>query len=464
VATPIRRAERRLSCALLLTFAGVSQGAEPPQFATHRYDDDWSAYCERVGQPVLDRMKCLPLPSEIVGHLSVGGEWRERLEAVDSPDFGIGTSSDEYVLHRLLLHADLKFGYAVRVFAQLGYHDESDRDGGPAPTDRDAADLQQGFVDASLPLGDGRATLRAGRQEFTLGSSRLVAVRESPNVRRSFDGVRVTWQDGAAHADAFYLRPVAIERGAFDDEPDRDELLWGAQLAGESRLLRGGRFEAYYLGYHRNDATFAIGTADERRYSLGLRLSGRRQAVDWNLELVGQVGDFGGDDIRAWTVASDTGYTFADVRFRPRLGLKADIASGDGDPQDGGLDTFNALYPNPTYFSEASLITPANFVDLQPSLTLTFHPGASLLIGWNVLWKQRAADAFYTTPPPLTPLSGSAGGSTEIGQQVRLEPRWAITPRVELRAAYVHFDAGAAVRQAGGRDVDFGMLSAAFRF
>jgi hypothetical protein len=133
VATPIRRTERRLSCALLLTFAGVSQGAEPPQFATHRYDDDWSAYCERVDQPVLDRMKCLPLPSEIVGHLSFGGEWRERFEAVDSPDFGIGTSSDEYLLHRLLLHADLKFGHAVRVFAQLGYHDESGRTAAPHP-------------------------------------------------------------------------------------------------------------------------------------------------------------------------------------------------------------------------------------------------------------------------------------------------------------------------------------------
>lgn len=462
--TPRRRAERRLCCALLLSFAGVSRGAEPPAFATHRFDDDWSAYCERVDPPALSRIKCIALSSEADRYLSLGGEWRERYEAVDAPDFGIGTSSDQYLLHRLLLHADLTFGQAVRVFAQLGYHDESGRDGGPTPTDRDGADLQQGFIDVSLPLGDGRTTVRAGRQEFTLGSSRLVAVRESPNVRRSFDGVRVSWQDRAMNADAFYLRPVAIESGAFDDESDRDELLWGAQLAGEWRLLQGGRFEAYYLGYDRKDASFASGTADEQRHSLGLRLSGRRRAVNWNLELVGQVGDFGAADIRAWTVASDTGYTFAEVRFRPRLGLKADIASGDGDPQDGRLQTFNALYPNPTYFSEASLISPANLVDLQASLTLTFHPGASLLLGWNVLWKQRAADAFYTTPPPLTPLAGSVGGSTEIGQQLRLEPRWAVTPRVELRAAYVYFDAGAAVRQAGGRDVNFGMLSAAFRF
>ena len=127
------------------------------------------------------------------------------------------------------------------------------------------ADLQQGFVDASLAIAGGRATLRAGRQEFTLGSSRLVAVRESPNVRRVFDGARVSWKDGEARGEAFYLRPVAIERGAFDDEYDRDELLWGAQLAGASRLMREGRFEASYLGYHRKDASCARHTCTSMR-------------------------------------------------------------------------------------------------------------------------------------------------------------------------------------------------------
>ena len=50
------------------------------------------------------------------------------------------------------------------------------------------------------------------------------------------------------------------------------------------------------------------------------------------------------------------------------------------------------------------------------------------------------------------------------GDQLRLEASWKPQPGLELRAAYVHFNAGAAVRQAGGRDVDFAMLSASLRY
>lgn len=40
--------------------------------------------------------------------------------------------------------------------------------------------------------------VRVGRQELKLGSSRLASVRESPNVRRTFDGIRVSWTDECA--------------------------------------------------------------------------------------------------------------------------------------------------------------------------------------------------------------------------------------------------------------------------
>src|SRR3712207_7967115 len=50
---------------------------------------------------------------------------------------------------------------------------------GDGPTDEDRLDLIQGFVDVSAPVAGGRATLRAGRQEVTLGSSRLEIGRAS---------------------------------------------------------------------------------------------------------------------------------------------------------------------------------------------------------------------------------------------------------------------------------------------
>ncbi|MGH8727269.1 MAG: alginate export family protein [Burkholderiales bacterium] len=69
-------------------------------------------------------------------------------------------------------------------------------------------------------------------------------------------------------------------------------------------------------------------------------------------ELVGQFGDFGDADIRAWTVASAFGFTFGDLPLKPRLGLHADIASGDDDPNDGTLRTFNAMLPKLNYLTE----------------------------------------------------------------------------------------------------------------
>ncbi|MCR2572501.1 alginate export family protein, partial [Salmonella enterica] len=78
-------------------------------------------------------------------------------------------------------------------------------------------------------------------------------------------------------------------------------------------------------------------------------------------------------DIRAWTLATDTGLRWTELPLQPRLGLKADIASGDGNLHDGRLGTFNALFPKSAYFSEASLLAPANLMDVQPTLTLRLH-------------------------------------------------------------------------------------------
>ncbi|AXQ27519.1 alginate export family protein [Solimonas sp. K1W22B-7] len=453
----------RLAAGILLAACAAAAAAERPDFAPHRYDEDWQAFCGRAGLPATDRLKCLPLSGGGQRYLSLGGEWRERFEAVDAPDFGIGTRSDRYTLHRLLLHADLHLGGGLRLFTQLGAYAQSGRDGGPTPSDQSDPDLQQGFADLAFALGSGRATLRAGRQELSLGSSRLVSVRESPNLRRAFDGVRGFWSGGGWRLDAFQLRPVRNEPGAFDDRRHPQESLRGLQLA-LTPSPPGGVLETYYLDYERGSASFAAGSAAERRRSLGLRWYGRWERLDWNIEAIGQNGRHGSDAIRAWTVASDSGYRLPSWSWRPRLGLKANIASGDGDLGDGRLQTFNALYPNPTYFSEASLVAPANFIDLQPTLTLYPSDRLTLALGWNLLRKQRQADAVYLTPSPATPLAGSTGGSSEIGQQFRFEPMWKPTPRLELRAAYVHFEAGAAIRQAGGSDVDFGMLSAAWRF
>src|SRR5262249_11353323 len=149
------------------------------------------------------------------------------------------------------------------------------------------------------------------------------------------------------------------------------------------------------LGLRRDRATFNQGTGREERHSVGTRIWGSHDGWDYNWELVAQFGTFGSGDIHAWTVASDTGYRWSRLLLKPRIGLKANISSGDRDPASAGLQTFNALFPRGGYFSEAALIGPANLVDLHPSITL--QPSAVLTVtaDWDFFWRQSTGDGVY---------------------------------------------------------------------
>jgi hypothetical protein len=458
-------AARLAGVGLLLAFASAGPvlaqtSPDPPAIEALRSEEDWRAHCASTGPRTSYPAKCIALGDAVL--LSLGGELRLRAEVAEDPDLGLGPARDRVLLSRSLVHADLRLGHGIRLFAQLGSAFATGRTGGDAPTDEDRFDLMQGFVDLSTPAGNGVATLRAGRQEITLGSARLVSVRESPNVRRSFDGARGFWTAGRARVDAFYLQPIALERGLLDDRTQDGEALWGAYAT--LPLLTGARagMDLYYLGYRRRDAVFASGAARERRHSLGLRLFGRSGAFDWDLEAVRQFGSFGSDDIKAWTFASNVGWTVGPLPWTPRFGLKADIASGDARAGDGKLGTFNALYPKLPYFTEAGLVAPANIMDLHPTITLAPSEGVSLAAGLNLLWRHRAADAFYA--PPLVPVTEFMSRSRFVGSQAELSVAWELRRGLEMKAWYVRFAVSDALRRSGARSTNFLAASIATKF
>ena len=225
----------------------------------------------------------------------------------------------------------------------------------------------------------------------------------------------------------------------------------------------GLQADLYYLGLDRANAGFAQGRAQERRHTVGARLFGTTGAADWNFEGAYQFGSFGAAAIRAWTLSSDSGYTAESLPLSPRFGLKADAVSGDRNPTDGKLNTFNALYPKLPYFSEANVAAPANLLDLQPNVTVSPRKDLHVNLGWNGLWKQSRADAFYA--PPLTAAADTAGSaSRHIGQQWLVAAEWTYSPMIALGANYVHFRPGSALRNAGGRAGDFVNLTMHLKF
>jgi hypothetical protein len=428
-----------------------------------RYDEDYRYLADPACRTDLwDPLKYIPLGTDPNTYLSFGGELRERAQYYSAPDFGLRGGANSYLLHRLLLSTDLHVTEYFRAFVQLGNHMEVGKHEPLSPTDVDRLDLQQGFFDLRPPLvGDFNPTLRAGRQEMAYGSQRLVSVREPPNIRRSFDGFRLFDTIGDLRVDAFATRPVQLKQGVFDDQSNYKQAFWGVYST--VSVTRQLGVDLYYLGFNNELARFGTMSGDEHRQTFGTRIFGSAVGWDWNFEGVAQFGSFSGQDIRAWTVASDSGYTLTALPWLPRLGLKANIASGDHHPGGQTLGTFNPLFPKLGYFTEASLVSPSNFFDFQPSVTFIPADKVGVSIGWDFLWRETTSDAVYTEP--FTPIPGTAGhGGRTIGNQVSLDVGWQVDRHIQVKASYVHFFVGNALQTVGGHDVDFAMASAAYKF
>src|SRR5512137_2317359 len=83
----------------------------------------------------------LPLTIDGRVYLALSGEIRERFEYYSEPFFGFrGVAEDDYLLHRLLLSADLHAGDHWRFFLQLGDYLEAGKQAARSPTDVDEFD------------------------------------------------------------------------------------------------------------------------------------------------------------------------------------------------------------------------------------------------------------------------------------------------------------------------------------
>jgi hypothetical protein len=380
-----------------------------------------------------DPIKFIDLHSPSGSYLSLGADFRQRYESLRNSDWGRDPEDDNgYLLQRYMLHADVHVTSHVRAFAQLSASLVNGRRGGPRATDEDRLDLHQAFSELAI----GHLALRAGRQEVQYGSARLVSVSDGPNIRRSFDGARLMARVSRWQVDAFGLLPVDARSGVFDNSSSTARVFWGLYAAGPL-LDEVLGLDLYYLGLARAQAAYDQGVARERRHSAGVRAWGKAVGFDYDVELIYQWGSFGSGSIRAWTAASAAGYTVG----RARLGLKADITSGDDDPLDADLQTFHPLFPRGSYFGLASLIGPLNHFDLHPSLELRLPGRVLLVLDVDVFWRTSTRDGLYRSSGGLQ-TTGQLSDERYVGTQTEVDIGWNIDRHSALWGAYAHFFGG----------------------
>ena len=431
-----------------------------PAFPAMTFDENYRYLANSAcATEPFDRLKYIPFRGESKDYYLSFGVWaRERGELFSSPNWGSGPPGNAYPMQRYYLHTDLHLGPMLRFFGELGTSVETGKNGGPRPgLDKEKLYVHQGFFDIGLlRSGKNSVTLRAGRQEIAFGSRYLISPRDGRNIRRSFTGFRLTSLMGDWTIDTFAVRRTLDNPGYFDDPPDHTSSFWGVYAVRPFRILPGGSVDLYYLGLDDKNVSFdGRGAGREQRETAGVRLWGTAGLWDYNNELTFQWGRFRSDDIRAWAVTTEVGYTVKSVPLQPRFGIRENAFSGNQNLPGRTLGTFNSLYQTGPYFSYAELFGNRNLVALQPSVGLHLGQKVSVTPNFAAFWRESTRDALYSPSGGLV-VSGQTTRARYVGSHASVQLQWKVNRHVTAFTEYLHFFPGEFLKQStAGRHINY---------
>lgn len=450
-----------------VTFSQTSNSISMSAYKPLRYDEDYSYLRDSTLRlDRWDRLKYVPLSGEGSHYLSLGGETRIQYEYFHNAGWGEGPQDGNgYLLQRYMLHTDWHLRNPYRLFIQIKSGLENGRNGGPRVPDEDRLDLHQAFADVKVRLTHhANFTMRIGRQELLYGSQRLVAVREGPNVRQSFDAARLILNAANWRIDGFVSRPVQTNAEVFNDASNSEVSFWGIYSVGAIPKLKILHIDLYYLGLNRAAAQYEAGIMEETRHSVGIRYWGNKNPLQYNFEFVYQWGGFGGGNIEAWTISSYTEYRLKSSPLSPGFGLKAEIIRGDQNANDNKLQTFNPLFPRGAYFGLAALIGPANLCDVHPSIELKLSERLILAADWDFFWRHRVQDGIYG-PNGAFERTGQTSQEKFIGDQLGLQLAFDYNRHAYLSLEGAFFNAGRYLKESGsGKSLVYFSMTVAYKF
>jgi len=334
----------------------------------------------------------------------------------------------------------------------------------PSPVDQNVLDVHQLFLDINLYGKESESViLRAGRQEMLYGSQRIIAVREGPNSRLAFDGVKAMLKRKNFKTDAFYTHPVANRAEIFNDHFNKNTKLWGSYSTFNAVPLLHN-IDLYYLGLWKRNTTLDDAQGKERRHSLGTRIWKSKGNFTYDFEGLYQFGKLGSANIKAWTISSNTAYRFEVIKFKPTFSLKTEAISGNRNYGDGIVETFNPLFPRGAYFGLAALVGPSNMIDLHPSIQLQLLPDLSLTTDCDFFWRMSKNDGIYA--PNLSLIySGAANNNAYTGTQLAANFDYTANDFLSFTLEGTWFAPGDYLKQAStGKNVYFTAVTAQFKF
>ncbi len=408
------------------------------------------------------------------GKLVFDFQERLRWEIRDNNfDFNNGVSSltdDSWLLQRVRLGVKLKPAPWLTLYAQGQDIRELDSDrpnvvGALGAEGDDTFDLRQGYVEIGDPK---KFSLKLGRQVLTYGDERLVGPLDWTNPSRTFDAAKFHFEQPKWWLDAFTSSVVKFDSNHFnksdwlDNDSTRNQFFSGLYFSTTALDFQTTDVYAFELHeeYPAGDTDFVtIGTrwkADPKK--LG--------GFDYELEAATQFGDVKGKTLQSFAGHFGAGYVFLDSAWKPRLFAEYNYASGDDNPADGDVGTFQNLFPtNHKFygymdaFSWQNIHNPELSVSVQPTKTL------SAKLDYHLFWLAETTDAWYRANGVATVRPVVPGADSFVGSELDFTVTWKPEKWLSFQAGYSHFFAGDYLKASGAADdADFGYVQASIDF
>ena len=408
-------------------------------------------------------------------------------DSVNSP------TDDAWLLQKFRLGLTLQPTPWLKIYGQAQDAREFDSDrpnipGALAAEGDDNFDLYQGYIELAnykaCPLG-----LKVGRQILTYGDERLVGPLDWNNFSRTFDAVKIRLQQPTWAVELFASTPAVVSRDAFNTsdlfngtETGRELVFSGMHF--QANAVPWGTYEAYTFlidqasGNTSNlsgqlSAPVFTGNRAQRSdfVTLGMRAKGdpkKLHGFEFDVEANYQNGTVRGLDLEAFAAHAGAGYNFS-AAWKPRLWLDYTYGSGDQDPADGKIETFQNLFPtNHKFYGIMDLTAMQNMHHLIGGVRVNPTRSVAVNLDYHAFFAASTDDVWYranglTAVRPLSPAARDA--SAYRGSEVDLVATWTVSKNVQIQGGYAHFFAGQYLADTGASaDADFGYFQATFNF
>ena len=429
------------------------------------------------------------------GFTDAGSNWDFSKRPVDD-------NNNAYLLSRVMPRVAytgqrLAFTVEARASSSLGDERFNPTAPGKALAENDAGvDLHQAF----LFVGNHKefpVSLKIGRQELSYGDQRLVGHFRWNNNARTFDALKVRWQNPLFGVDLFTGGVVYNDSHNLNKSNSQDH--FSGAYFNFPTLLKNEIAEAYLFARNveRGIATdnwsgvpapFRFPGAQDT-YTAGLRVKSKPNAYaafDYGVELMQQFGNrtavFPATaaaaaltaprlDHKAYAAVLQGGYTWTQSTRQPRLALIYSYGSGDKSATDTKSGTFQNLFPtNHLFYGYMDLSSLQNLHDLRVAYTIKPTTTSVIALEAHSHFLGRTSDFWYNVAGVPRNFAGAAVGSgggyrinpgysKHVGNEIDLVGAWTFRPYAQVEAGVSRYFRGDYIKQSlaavGSKDAGY---------